>query len=182
MAFTSSSEAQLILDLRERNIGNPQNIMEILQDSGSSCIHGVGLRLMKFYLDIWHMMPESRRPPLPSQIIIDENPMVKAVGTYSTENSRNGMLYIYDWEGNGQRSHLWYFVKPINASETVKHTGNEPNEPGEKYNSNLGPLYMRPIYDRMLKLYQGSTPGAKELFRAAARGYQGIINNVNIGK
>jgi hypothetical protein len=104
--------------------------------------------------------------------------MVKVIGTCSTNRNMNGLLYIYDWEGNGQKSHSWYLVKFISESETAKYTGNEPHEPGlgEAYNNkNLGPLYMRPIYDRMLKLYQGVTPRAKYLFSAAKHGYQRII-------
>lgn len=145
-----------ILNVRERGFDNPQTLREILKGSANSCIHGVGIRLMKFYLDLWHMMPQDaadeKRPNLPREIhhdtdIDDENikKYAKIIACQTTDNRQFFMLYIYDWINGGQESHLWYFLD-TDGTKLIQHIGNPLYEPL--------PEHMQIIYGKLYEKYR----------------------------
>lgn len=109
------ADGKILLNLRERRLGNPETIEQILRGAGSSCIHLVGNRLMQFYLDLWHMTPKSSRPPLPPTVIKSKAPIANdtalvAITVMGGDNKRIILLYIFDQENMAQDSHLDYFI------------------------------------------------------------------------
>lgn len=149
----ASDQGRIILDLRERQLGNPQTVEEILMGANSSCIHGVGIHLIKFYFDLWHMMPADQRPPLPQTVLSldknfrgDEYKNVKLVAlSTQKEDDVYVMLYIYDWENDGQNSHFWYLFGRVDK-RLYHHTFNGTTKPYAKY--------MVPIHDNILEKYK----------------------------
>lgn len=130
------NDGQEILNLREMSLGNPETLREILDGAGLRCIHGVGSKLISFYLNLWHTLPVDKRPALPNTVLDDMSPdlspnvnnYAKLVVFNTTSNNFYVMLYIYDWENRGQRSYYSYFLilkrgAPILEENIPKNAG-----------------------------------------------------------
>jgi antitoxin component YwqK of YwqJK toxin-antitoxin module len=112
-------DGTMILNLRERRVGNPETIKEILYGAAASCIHDVGLRLIRFYLDLWFMMPAKSTPlrKLPKPIGLGFLWSLDQIATVAISLIADAgvketyiLLYIFDLDNMGQQSYLWYFM------------------------------------------------------------------------
>lgn len=145
------SNGQIIYELRERRANNPQSVREMIENAGSVCIHGVGINLMRLYLDLWHIIPEDKRPELPCSVFEDKDPNVtshvqkyaKLVSLKLTDGGLYVFLYIYDWKNIGQMSHYWYIFEI--TRKVTHHKLNGTTVPKQSY--------MYGIYDQIIHKY-----------------------------